>query len=191
MGGGPRAGGGPGGGPRMGGGGPGRFGGGGDGRGRWNVSVYHTVRFEESVLVSASGPKLDLLDGDALSGGGVARHGVELESGVFYRGFGIRLSGNYAGGTHIDGTGQPGSTRLDFHPIARFDVRMFADLGQRKGLVEDVPFFRNSRLALRVDNVFDAQQRVTDETGAVPLRYQPGFLDPPGRLFEIEFRKQF
>ncbi|HUQ12669.1 MAG TPA: TonB-dependent receptor, partial [Novosphingobium sp.] len=197
--GGPRAGG-----PRgQGGGRPGGFGGGGrggqgggfggagDGRGRWNVSLYHTIRFEESVLIADNLPRLDLLDGDAISGGGVARHALELEGGGFYRGFGVRLAGSYTGGTHIDGSTVTGSSPLDFHPIAKFDLRLFADLGQRKGLVEAVPFLKSSRLSLRVDNLLDAQQRVTDVNGAVPLRYQPGFLDPRGRFFEIEFRKQF
>jgi outer membrane receptor protein involved in Fe transport len=121
----------------------------------------------------------------------VARHGLEFEGGAFYRGFGLRLSGSYTGGTRVEGTGLPGSTSLRFHPIARFDLRAFANLGQQKRLAEAVPFFANSRLSLRVENLFDAQQRVTDASGAVPLRYQPGFLDPAGRLFEIEFRKQF
>ena len=44
---------------------------------------------------------------------------------------------------------------------------------------------------LRTDNLFNAQQRVTDDSGAVPLSYQPGFLNPAGRFVEIEFRKLF
>ena len=111
-GGGPRAGG-PrgGGGPRMGGGGGGRGGpgggfgpGGGDGRGRWNVSIYHTYQIENAIRIADGGPLLDLLDGDAISGGGVARHSIEMEGGGFYRGFGLRLSGSYTGGSRIDGS---------------------------------------------------------------------------------------
>jgi outer membrane receptor protein involved in Fe transport len=179
-----------GGGQRMGGGGRGGFGGG-DGRGRWNLSIYHTIRFEQSVRIADAGALLDLLDGDAISGGGVARHGLEIEGGGFYRGFGLRASGSYTGATHIDGSGLPGSTRLDFHPFARFDLRVFADLGQQRSLVKAVPFLKGSRVSLRVNNVFDAQQRVTDANGLVPLSYQPGFLDPQGRLFRVELRKQF
>jgi ParB/RepB/Spo0J family partition protein len=40
-------------------------------------------------------------------------------------------------------------------------------------------------------NLFDGQQLVTDATGAVPLRYQPGYLNPEGRVFSLELRKQF
>lgn len=180
-----------GGGPRMGGmgrGGPGGFGG--DGRGRWNLSVFHTVRFQQSLQFAAGGTVLNLLDGDAINSG-VARHSMEMEGGGFYRGFGLRASGSYTGGSRIDASGAPGSTSLRFAPIATFDVRLFADLGRKPKLVEKVPFLKGSRVSLSVDNVFNAQQRVTDDTGTVPLRYNPGFLDPRGRVFELEFRKQF
>ncbi|MFN3457472.1 MAG: TonB-dependent receptor domain-containing protein [Novosphingobium sp.] len=197
--GGPRAGaGGPpaGAGPRMGGGG-GRGGGMGgpggfnsDGRGRWNLSIFHTIRFQQSVQIAPGGTVLNLLDGEAISGS-VARHSFEMEGGGFYRGFGLRLNGTYTGGSRIDASGLPGSTTLRFDPIATFNLRLFADLGRKPKLVEKVPFLKGSRLSLSVDNVFNAQQRVTDDTGAVPLRYQPGYLDPRGRVFEIEFRKQF
>ncbi len=80
---------------------------------------------------------------------------------------------------------------MRFAPIATFNLRLFADLGRKEKLVEQVPFLKGSRLSFSVDNVFNAQQQVTDDTGAVPLRYQPGYLDPRGRVFEIEFRKQF
>lgn len=187
----------PGAGPRMGGGGGGRGGGMGgpggfnsDGRGRWNLSIFHTVRFQQSVQIAPGGTVLDLLDGEAISGS-VARHSLEMEGGGFYRGFGLRLNGTYTGGSRIDASGLPGSTTLGFDPIATFNLRLFADLGRKPKLVEKVPFLKGSRLSLSVDNVFNAQQRVTDATGTVPLRYQPGYLDPRGRVFEIEFRKQF
>ncbi len=182
--GGPRAGG-----PRGGEGAGGR-GAGGEGRGRWNLSVFHTVRFQQSVQIASGGPVLDLLDGEAISSG-VARHSIQMEGGGFYRGFGLRLRGNYTGGSRIDASGLPGSTTLSFAPIATFNLRLFADLGRKANLVEKVPFFKGSRLSLSVDNLFNAQQRVTDGTGTVPLRYQPGYLDPQGRVFNIEFRKQF
>lgn len=178
------------GGPRASGPGGGGRGPGADGRGRWNLSIFHTVRFQQSVQIAPGGQVLNLLDGEAISSG-VARHSIQMEGGGFYRGFGLRLSGDYTGGSRIDASGLPGSTTLSFAPIATFNLRLFADLGRKANLVEKVPFLKGSRLSLSVDNLFNAQQRVTDGTGAVPLRYQPGYLDPQGRVFEIEFRKQF
>lgn len=177
-----------GGGPRMGRGfGPGR----GDGRGRWNLSLTHTIRLQQEAQIVAGGPVFNLLDGDALAQTGVARHAVQLEGGGFYRGFGLRLTGNYTGGSRIDASGLPGSSTLRFAPIATFDIRLFADLGRKANLVEAVPFLKGSRVSLSVDNLFNAQQRVTDASGVVPLGYQPGYLDPAGQVFELEFRKQF
>lgn len=168
-------------------GGPGRMG---EGKGRWNLSVYHTLRFSQTAQLIAGGPVLDLLGGDAISGS-VARNSLTMEGGGFYRGFGLRLSGNFTGGSHINASGLPGSSRLDFAPIATFDMRLFVALDQQKRLTQAVPFFKNSRLMLKVKNVFDGQQKVTDGTGATPLRYLPGYQDPQGRVITIDFRKNF
>lgn len=178
----------------QGGGGPGGFGGfGGRGRngGRWNLSLSHTIELGNTVLVSPVGPRLDLLDGDALTGGGVARHTLSLEGGVFYNGFGTRLSGSYKSGTRVDGTGLPGSSDLRFGDLFTLDLRMFADLGRQEKLVKAAPFFENTRLSFSVNNLFNAHQRVTDQNGVVPLRYQPDLIDPTGRSFQVEFRKLF
>ncbi|WP_205693883.1 TonB-dependent receptor plug domain-containing protein [Croceicoccus ponticola] len=156
--------------------------------GRWNLALYHTVRLQQDVLVSDDGPLLDLLDGDALTGSATPRHEIEMQGGLFYEGIGLRLSGNYFGSSKIEGSGSNGTTSLDFHPYATVDARLFVDL-ERK--FEDVAFLKGTRLSLRVDNLFDAQQRVTDQYGVVPISYQPDFLDPKGRFFEIDFRKRF
>lgn len=176
------------------GGGFGPMGGGGDGQGRWNVSLYHTVNLANSVVIAPGVPELDLLNGDATgSGGGVSRHLVELEGGVFYRGVGARLSGNYQSATTVRGTGLPGSSDLFFDDLATINLRTFVALDQQKWLVGDgdAGFFKNARLSLAVNNIFDARQRVTDGNGVVPLRYQPFLVDPVGRFVEIEFRKLF
>ncbi|MGX7926692.1 TonB-dependent receptor plug domain-containing protein [Tsuneonella sp. HG094] len=196
---GPAGGGGPGGGGRgpggPGGGMMGMMGGrGGDGQGRWNLSAYHTINLGNSVLIAPGVPELDLLNGDATGSSGVSKHQVTLEGGVFYKGIGARLSGNYASGTTVNGSGLPGSSDLRFHDLATFNVRMFMALDQQKWLTgggEDAGFWKGARLGLAINNVFDAQQRVTDETGTVPLRYQPALVDPTGRFIELEFRKVF
>ncbi len=172
-------------------GGPPGFGRGGrGGGGHWGLALYHTVRFEQTVQIADSTPVLDLLQGESLTATPVARHQVELSGRVFYKGFGARLSGNYLGGASIANTGGSG-TSLDFAPVATFDLRLFADLEQQKALVEAVPFFKGSRLSLSIDNIFDAQQRVTNADGVVPVNYLPDFIDPAGRFFEIDFRKRF
>lgn len=168
--------------------GGGRFGG---GQGRWNLSLYHTVQFMNRVTIAAGGPVLDLLGGDALSGGGVARHSLEWEGGGFYRGFGLRFTGSWTAPTRVDGSGAPGSTDLRFGALTKFNLRAFVDLGRQQRLTAASPLFKGARLSFRIDNVLDARQRVTDGNGVVPTGYQPDLLDPLGRFIGMELRKQF
>ena len=71
------------------------------------------------------------------------------------------------------------------------NLRFFLNFDQRKNLIKDVPFLKGSRIAVRITNLTNAIQNVRNETGAQPLRYQPGYVDPLGRTFEISFRKLF
>ena len=86
--------GGPGGGGGFGGRGGGRGGFGGPGGGGIQVSLFHTWRFTDNVLIRSGVPELDYLDGSAYSGrGGRPRHELELSAGVFKNGFGGFLQG--------------------------------------------------------------------------------------------------
>jgi hypothetical protein len=199
--GGPGGGGGPqirfggpgGGGP--GGGGGGQFRGGGGrgggmmpGQGRFNLSVFHTVRFTDEVVIRPGLPVLDLLDGDATgANGGTPRNEVQVQGGVFRNGFGAFLNANWRQGTEVDG-GVGGST-LNFSDRTTVNLTMFADLNQRTTWVERFPILRGSRVSLSFENLFDSRTEVTSSTGDVPLNYQPDFLDPEGRVVRISLRK--
>ncbi|MGB7410778.1 MAG: ABC transporter ATP-binding protein, partial [Sphingopyxis granuli] len=157
--------------------------------GRWNISLYHTVKLTDKVLIGPGVPELDLLGGSATgNGGGSNRHLLELDGGVFYKGFGARVSAKYDSGSTIVG-GANGN--LDFHDLATFNLRVFADFNQMPKLTGSLPFLKNSRVRLSVDNLFDAQRRITDASGVVPLNYQPGYIDPLGRYIELQWRKAF
>ena len=143
------------------------------------------------MLIAPGGPLLDQLNGDAVSGNGVSRNVLSLEGGVFYNGLGVRFSGNYKSGTEVVGSGLPGSSDLHFGSLATLDLRVFADLGRQESLIKAVPFLKNARLSFSVTNLFDTRQKVTDQNGDVPLRYQPYLIDPNGRTFQVEFRKMF
>ncbi|NNC71925.1 MAG: hypothetical protein HKN78_03520 [Sphingomonadaceae bacterium] len=160
--------------------------------GRWRLSLYHNWRFSETVLIRPGVPELDLLGGSVIAASSpVARHSAELEGGLFSNGIGLRVSAEYTGSGRIDGTGLPGSSDLFFGDLFTANARLFFNFDGRESLVEDVPFLRGSRLALRVDNIFGGVRRVTDQNGLVPLSYQPGYLDPRGRYIELSFRKRF
>lgn len=175
----------------MGGMGPGMGGRRGNGQGRWNLALYHSVQFSNRVTIAANGPELDLLAGDALTGGGVARHSLEAEGGAFYRGFGLRFNGTWTAPTRISGSGVPNTGDLRFGSLTKVNLRAFVDLGQQKRLTDASSLFRNARLSVKVDNLFDSRQRVTDSSGRVPTGYQPDLIDPVGRFIGIELRKQF
>ena len=160
--------------------------------GRWNLAIYHTVQLIDRVLVAPGGPSLDLLNGDALGdSGGVARQSVEVDGGLFYKGLGLRLSGIWTGPTHVNASGAPASSDLRYGALAKFNLRGFLDFDQRPGLVQAVPLLKGARLTLRVNNVLDSRQRVTDGTGVTPIAYQSAYMDPLGRVIGAELRKMF
>ncbi len=189
---GPRDGDGRGGGERRGGGGFGGGGFGGANGGRLQFAVYHSIYFEDQVLIRPGVPVLDLLDGGALgSSGGQPRHTVDVQAGYSRNGLGARLSANWRSGTRVDASAADPNGALTFSPLATANLRLFANLGQMPGVVKDHPWLRGTRLTLAVTNLADARERVRDATGATPLAYQPGYLDPVGRAVTISFRKLF
>ncbi|HET7708368.1 MAG TPA: TonB-dependent receptor [Sphingomicrobium sp.] len=183
------------GGPRAWGGGMGRmrFGGGGGGGGafggRLQLSAYHTITLKDEVRIRPGLPTLDYLDGEASEGGGGRpRHRVDVDAGYFNNGLGARLSLNWQSGTRVDG-GTSGT--LEFDPLAKVSLNLFANLGERLDLIVRRPWLRGTQVRLSVDNIFDEKQRVRNAAGLTPVNYQPDLLDPQGRTVRISLRKLF
>jgi hypothetical protein len=174
----------------LGGRGPGGMGRGGPGS-RWNLSVYHTWRFTDTVRIAPGADTLDQLDGNAIAAGGVPRHAIEFEGGLFRNGYGLRLEGEWNGPATVNGSGLPGSSDLRFGSTFNLDMRMFVNLDQLPSVVEQVPFLKGTRVSFTVDNLLDQRQRVTDQSGAVPLAFQAAFREPQGRVVGIDLRKMF
>ncbi|MDY6924678.1 MAG: TonB-dependent receptor plug domain-containing protein [Pseudomonadota bacterium] len=195
--GGPGGGAGPRGGAREGGGGPTvRMGGGGGGRGgggmqagqgRYMLSVYHTYRIQDQILIAEGLPILDLLDGAATSSrGGSPRHEIQAQGGVFKSGMGAFVQANWLDGTRIDGGTGPD---LNFSSLATVNLNMFIDLGAQTKWVEKYSWLKGARLQLGVRNLFDSRTEVTSADGDTPLNYQPDYLDPEGRTISLSLRK--
>ncbi|MEH3046082.1 TonB-dependent receptor [Sphingomonas adhaesiva] len=184
-----------GGGGGRGGGGFGRFGGGGRGGqagGRVQFALYHTWHLTERVTVADGGPVLDLLRGDAIgSAGGQPRHELEGQAGYVNNGLGARLSVNFQSATRVAGGTAAAPQTLDFGSLATANLRLFADLGGDIDRVRAHPWMRGMRVTLQLDNMFNTRQRVTDAAGAVPIGFQPGYLDPIGRTVRVSVRKLF
>lgn len=177
-------------GPRMqmrGGGRGGRGGGMQPGQGRFNLSIYHTYRLQDEIVIRDGLPVLDLLDGAATDArGGSPRHEIQAQAGVFRNGLGAFLNANWRDSTTIDGGSGPD---LRFADQTTVNLNVFMNLDQRTGWVERFPFLEGSRLNLGVQNLFDSEPEVTSSAGDTPLNYQPDFLDPQGRTVSLSFRK--
>lgn len=176
-----------GGGPGFGGGGRGGPGGMMPGQGRFNISVFHTWRLQDQILIAPGLPVLDLLDGDATSAsGGTPEHQIEVQGGVFRNGMGMFVNASWRDGTEVDGGTGPD---LIFEDRATVNLNAFINLDQRTRLVERFGWLRGGRIQLRIQNLFDSEQKVATAVGDTPLNYQPDFLDPEGRTFSLTFRK--
>lgn len=182
------------------GGGPGGPGGGGrmrgsrgsgmqPGQGMFNLSLTHTWRVQDEVVIRDGLEPLDLLDGDSISGsGGQSRHEVQLQAGVFKNGFGGFLNTRWKSGTTVEGDAL-GSPDLDFSDQMTVNLFAFADLSQRTSWVERFPILQGTRIGFGVQNLFDDRISVTSSDGATPVNYQADYLDPQGRVFRINLRK--
>ena len=180
------AGGGGGGQFRMGGFG-GRGGGMQPGQGRFNLSVYHTWRLQDEILIAEGLPLLDLLDGAATGArGGSPRHEIQAQGGVFKDGMGMFVNANWRASTRVDGGTGPD---LDFSDQATVNLNVFIDLNARTSWVARFPWLKGSRVNLGVQNLFDSRPEVTSSAGDVSLNYQPDYLDPQGRVVSLTFRK--
>ncbi|MEN5362069.1 TonB-dependent receptor plug domain-containing protein [Brevundimonas intermedia] len=185
AGGGPRGPGGPGGGRMRGSRGPGMQ----PGQGMFNLSLTHTWRVQDEVVIREGLAPLDLLDGDSISGsGGQSRHEVQLQTGLFKNGLGAFVNANWRAGTTVNGDAL-GSPDLDFSGRTTVNLFAFADLTQRTSWVERFPFLKGTRIGFGVQNIFDDRISVTSSDGATPVNYQRDYLDPQGRVFRINLRK--
>jgi hypothetical protein len=158
---------------------------------RFYVSLYHNWYLEDSITLSADGPTLDLLGGDAVDFlGGRRRHEVELQAGAYKRGLGARLTATWRSGTTID---TPGSAAGDlrFDDIAVFNLNLFVNVADRFGGADAPRWMKGLRASLGVNNVLNTRPKVRDDDGSAPLSYQPAYLDPLGRTFSLSLRKAF
>jgi hypothetical protein len=173
-----------------GGGGRGGFGGRGGGGNRLFFNAYHTWVFKDEVVIRPGLPALDQLSG-AVSGRGSPAHMVQAQAGIKRDMLSFRLDGSWQSATRAS-TGTLGSgDALSFGTLTKLNLQAEANFGQDFDLLLKHPWLRGTRIALNVDNLFNAKQRVTDENGATPAAYVPNLLDPLGRVVRLSIRKQF
>lgn len=145
-----------------------------------------SLRLSDRLTLAPGLQSLDLLDGATLDGnGGRPRWEVDGTLGFNY---GPASSGIYArlqGGTRVR-SDLPAS---DLRFSRRMWLVLFASFDAEKAVSSR--WARKLSLNFTVENLLNDRIDVTDRTGATPLRYQPGFMDPLGRSVRIGFRKLF
>ena len=152
------------------------------------LGLYHSWRLRDRLRIRDGIPAIDFLEGSPAGlQGGSPRHRLELQASVYRAGLGARLTGSWQSGTRV----RVQDRTLSYDSLARFDLRLFADLGEQQALVSRAPWLRGARVSLEVENVLNARPRVRDETGLTPLGLQPSYLDPAGRSVRIVLRKLF
>ncbi|MGA0084448.1 MAG: hypothetical protein EBR00_02495 [Gammaproteobacteria bacterium] len=166
-------------------------------QGSWQLALTHTLRQRDSVRLNTPNRSvLDLLDGDLLfNDRGSTQQEMELRLSGARNGYGGRLNARWQQGTRVN-TGlivsaeQPDPQGLRFADLTTVDLRLFADLGLQS-FASGRDWLRGARVVVRIDNVFDQRQSVTDSAGLTPANYRPELLDPLGRYIELSVRKLF
>ncbi|HEX3677015.1 MAG TPA: TonB-dependent receptor, partial [Sphingomicrobium sp.] len=157
--------------------------------GRLSFSLTDTITIVDRALIAQGLPQLDYLHGAPVGQtGGQPRHQVQAQAGWSNNGFGARFGANWRSATNVDSLS--GDT-LHFSPVATFDLRLFANVGQYLPIVSRHPWLRGAAVRFEIGNVFNNLPRVHNREGAVPSGFEASMLDPLGRTFMLTLRKQF
>ncbi|HWL64283.1 MAG TPA: hypothetical protein VNQ32_15915 [Steroidobacteraceae bacterium] len=155
---------------------------------RVNANFTHTWILANKRLARTGLPEQDLLAGGVGLGSSISRHSVQGRFGVGHNGIGMQLAGNWRSRTRITAGTSDDPNDITFSSLLRFDLSAFANLGT---VFPSSPLLKDSRVTLGVDNLLDAHQKVRDEDGITPLRYQRYLLDSRGRMVSLSLRKMF
>ena len=159
---------------------------------RMQVSLYHTIHLTDRLTLGDGLAPLDLLNGAAIGNrGGQPRHEIELSGNAVHNGFGLRFNAIWQSATTVVSPDGVAAKTLRFAPVGTLNLRLFAFPARQPHLAERLPWLEGVRFLIAIDNVFDTRPHVTDGTGAVPQRYQSGYLDPLGRTVRLSIRKTF
>jgi hypothetical protein len=158
---------------------------------RVEFSLFDTWYLHDVTLIRSGVPELDLLNGAPTDvTGGQPRHKVEFHTLVHRNGLGVLLAIAWRSPTVV-GSGDPAAPDpIFFSALGTADLRVFADLA-RLPFTRTQAWARGARISLSVTNLLDTRQSVHDAMGATPIAFEPGYLDPAGRLIALSARKVF
>jgi hypothetical protein len=158
---------------------------------RVEVSAFDTWYLRDTILVRDGVPILNLLNGAPSDvTGGQPRHKLEFRTLVYKDGIGGTLNAGWRSATQV-GSGDPlAPDTLFFSALATVDLRVSTDF-ERFPPTRGDRWAKGARLSFTVINLFDRRQSVHDAGGVTPVAFEPGYLDPAGRLLRVGIRKVF
>jgi hypothetical protein len=158
---------------------------------RIELSLFDTWYLRDVRLFRSGVPELNLLDGAPSDvSGGQPRHKIEFHTLYHRDGVGVLLAVAWRSPTVV-GSGDPAAPDpIYFSSLGTADLRVFLDLG-RLPWTRNASWAQGARASLAVTNLFDHRQSVHEADGATPTAFEPGYLDPLGRVLALTIRKVF
>ena len=158
---------------------------------RIEFSLFDTWYLRDVTLIRPGIPELNLLNGAPSDvTGGQPRHKIEFHTLYHRDGVGVLLAVSWRSPTVV-GSGDPAAPDpIYFSSLGTADLRVFLDLGHLPWM-RSASWAQGARASLAVTNLFDRRQTVHDADGATPTAFDPGFLDPLGRVLALTVRKVF
>ncbi|MFN3618836.1 hypothetical protein [Sphingorhabdus sp.] len=159
------------------------------GRINLQVNASHTFLLESETVIRDGLGVVDLLDGGAIGiGGGRQRNVSDASIALTQGGTGVRLNAARRGASFLRTGSVASPDLLTFEPVTKVDLRAYVDIG---AFAPKSKFAKGTKLTVAMENLTNSRQRVTNSAGAVPISYQPGYVDPIGRTVMVEIRKVF
>ncbi len=158
---------------------------------RIECSLFDTWYLHDVTLIRRGIPELNLLGGAPSDvSGGQPRHKIEFHTLYHRDGVGVLLAAAWRSPTVVD-SGDPATPdAIHFSSLGTADLRIFLDLG-RLSWTRGASWAQGTRASLAVTNLFDRRQTVQDDDGATPAAFEPGYLDPLGRVVALTIRTVF
>ena len=162
------------------------------------LSLYDTWYFRDTIAFRSGVPELDLLNGApsaSIAGNSVAgtrpRHALDLHTDLTLDGaFIAQLRTRWISPTEVDSGTPEAPDILHFSPLTTMDLGLLADLGKISG-TKNHPWAKGMRISLGVNNLLNTHEKVRDSAGITPTGFEPGYVDPLGRVVTLTVRKTF
>lgn len=149
---------------------------------QFSVSLNHRWRLKDELQTHPGLPVID-----QLAGSGQSRHNVSLQVTAGKRGIGATINGNWSSPAKVAN----GDERFRFKPPMLYNLSLFVEPDRLSGGAKKRSLFKDLKLSLDVQNLFNGYRRVTLEDGSVPQGYSRDEIDPLGRTVRLTVRKKF